>query len=669
MPEDEEPKNEGENEDNELDENQPDDDDNVGEGAGEGDDPNEAEGEGEEVVFVEKEFVAQPYESKFKDATLQEVTESNIINTRKPLKVRISKKRSEFHSEGYNLTDRDAGDGGIDARKKITALIQNKMVLDIGLQAAKPIKTFSSQTYHNRSVNFNVEYNPNDFMKENSGAENQSEEIINKLQGFFEKVAPRIEEALQSNELINVFQDDFEMLGDKEKNTSTKIANQASEPLPFSDIDHGKNKSVSCIAFHPTMPHRVALSFLENISFDERAEISGKSYDSSVLVLNFADNHIMLSYVLHTTIEVNTIEFHPDHPNILFGGCLSGQIIAWDFQDESLKVISEDDNLAGADEEGEKKKEGEDEVQDKSTQSVTEMKSACISMVAYSHKTHVNDIKFVPRSVKVDKKRPSEGEITHFVSCAEDGNIMIWDSRVVFKENRKVNAEEMHWKPYLSIPLYKLDGTGEQGLSKILFNHHSSLPHFWAGSDEGDLIFVDWSKRPTGKEEDQAKKSDFMLARECQRNYRRVLALEQSPFFEDLIMTVHDFNFCIWNVSLEDYQDPIFTSSYTFGSYNTCGVFSPTRAGVIFISKTNGIDVWDFLDQSHKASMSLGSVSSVITFITFQQYKHNDGSQYLAFGEQNDGTVFLYNVPPNLRTPQGEEKTMMDDFWKREIKK
>lgn len=290
-------------------------------------------------------------------------------------------------------------------------------------------------------------------------------------------------------------------------------------------------------------------------------------------------------------------------------------------------------------------------------------------MVAYSHKTHVNNLQFVPRDVKVDRKRPSEGEVSHFVSCAEDGNVMIWDSRSVNKEHRRQAVEEIHWKPYISIPLFRPDGTGEQGLSKILFLKDSAEPHFWAGSDEGDLIFVDWSKRPTGKEEDQTQKADFMISRESQRNYRPVLALEQSPFFPDLIMTVHDFNFWIWKIDLDNYKDPIFVSSYTFGSYNTCGVFSPTRAGVIFISKTNGIDVWDFLDQSHKASMSLGSVSSVITYITFQQYKHRDGSQYLAFGEENDGTIFLYGVPPNLKNPVGDEEGAMRQFWQREIEK
>ena len=36
-----------------------------------------------------------------------------------------------------------------------------------------------------------------------------------KLDKFIDRVAYRIEEALQSNEIINVFQDDFEMLADE----------------------------------------------------------------------------------------------------------------------------------------------------------------------------------------------------------------------------------------------------------------------------------------------------------------------------------------------------------------------------------------------------------------------------------------------------------------------
>ena len=68
-------------------------------------------------------------------------------------------------------------------------------------------------------------------------------------------------------------------------------------------------------------------------------------------------------------------------------------------------------------------------------------------------------------------------------------------------------------------------------------------------------------------------------------------------------MTIHDFHFAIWDTDLADRDEPIFRSANTFGSHNTCGDFSPTRPGVIFITKTNGIDIWDFYDQSDKPSM------------------------------------------------------------------
>jgi hypothetical protein len=41
--------------------------------------------------------------------------------------------------------------------------------------------------------------------------------------------------------------------------------------------------------------------------------------------MNFSDNHIItLNYVLETPIEITTIEFHPENPNVIIGGCLNG---------------------------------------------------------------------------------------------------------------------------------------------------------------------------------------------------------------------------------------------------------------------------------------------------------------------------------------------------------
>jgi len=57
------------------------------------------------------------------------------------------------------------------------------------------------------------------------------------------------------------------------------------------------------------------------------------------------------------------------------------------------------------------------------------MKELMLSAIEKSHKNYVADIKFVPGSVKVDRKMPNEGCSYHFVSCSEDGMVNIWDTR------------------------------------------------------------------------------------------------------------------------------------------------------------------------------------------------------------------------------------------------
>jgi hypothetical protein len=119
------------------------------------------------------------------------------------------------------------------------------------------------------------------------------------------------------------------------------------------------------------------------------------------------------------------------------------------------------------------------------------------------------------------------------------------------------------------------------------------------------------------------------------------------------MMTVHDFHFAIWKTSLADREEPIFRSANTFGSHNTCGSFSPTRAGVIFISKTNGIDIWDFFDQSDKPSIQLSIATSAITFFRLHTIKQGKKeTQLMAYGDESEGTLYMQEVSANLRQPQ-----------------
>lgn len=93
----------------------------------------------------------------------------------------------------------------------------------------------------------------------------------------------------------------------------------------------------------------------------------------------------------------------------------------------------------------------------------------------------------------------------------------------------------------------------------------------------------------------------------------------------------------------------------TKGCYHTCGCWSPSRAGIIFIGKSNGtIDIWDFMDQSHKWAMqySVGSVG--ISSIKF----HETNQNILSVGSQ-EGTLHILELPFTLVRKIGDEdKTM-----------
>lgn len=107
------------------------------------------------------------------------------------------------------------------------------------------------------------------------------------------------------------------------------------------------------------------------------------------------------------------------------------------------------------------------------------------------------------------------------------------------------------WNPFLTIQLFRQDGSGEQGLFRILFQEGQTLPQFYAASDEGDLLLVDWSIKPAGNQDGESKLAEYVRTTyDSERNYRPVLSLERSPFYEDLILTVHDFHFAIWKTSL-----------------------------------------------------------------------------------------------------------------------
>mmetsp|Transcript_3505 Transcript_3505/g.2530 ORF Transcript_3505/g.2530 Transcript_3505/m.2530 type:complete len:124 (+) Transcript_3505:221-592(+) len=123
------------------------------------------------------------------------------------MRMRISRLRKDFGSEGISFIERDAAGEqpyGNKPGNNIPISIKKK-VLQMGLQAANQIKRFQSQTYFNRSVNKIVQYDPSDFIREMQKHSQQEQSMQERLDKFIERAGDKVESALQSNELINVF--------------------------------------------------------------------------------------------------------------------------------------------------------------------------------------------------------------------------------------------------------------------------------------------------------------------------------------------------------------------------------------------------------------------------------------------------------------------------------
>ena len=167
------------------------------------------------------------------------------------------------------------------------------------------------------------------------------------LMMFLENVYPEMEAALQSNETLDIFQDDFDVLpksqgGSKE---SAEISNSIKETKNLFFLAC-KGKKVSCIQFQPWVGNYkgnpiIAESFVENLEFDHRVIFSMKSSKSVILFWNYENMHAIDPLLILTSpLEIMTFEFNPKDPSIVIAGTINGQILMWDLKNIDVIISS-----------------------------------------------------------------------------------------------------------------------------------------------------------------------------------------------------------------------------------------------------------------------------------------------------------------------------------------
>eukprot|EP00825_Cyclidium_porcatum_P013489 TRINITY_DN1710_c0_g1_i3.p1 TRINITY_DN1710_c0_g1~~TRINITY_DN1710_c0_g1_i3.p1 ORF type:complete len:391 (-),score=72.50 TRINITY_DN1710_c0_g1_i3:242-1414(-) len=283
-----------------------------------------------------------------------------------------------------------------------------------------------------------------------------------------------------------------------------------------------------------------------------------------------------------------------------------------------------------------------------------------------SHKNPVLCMQWIPTGIEVDKKQvhhvinPNHGQQYQFASISCDGQVLIWDTRFFEpkdKGKQQFDIQHYMWRAIYGIQLYRPNGGGQMGGAQLSFRKSQKTPTLVGTSDEGELFIVDWTIRPT----EENPNSDLVTKIwQNQRNYRPCVGLDSSVFFEDVELTLHDFNFCIW---FHQVDVPIFESMILRDAQITCGAFSPSRPGVILIGRSDGnLDIWDLIDQSHKATIQYQVVAKPLTYIKFHDNLHHT----VAIGDI-DGFVHIIELPSTFCRKMGEEERTMKQFLAREV--
>lgn len=622
-------------------------------GDGEADEEDVAE---ENIVVRDLPKDCKEWKSDTMESTHQEVSNFTVQNSRPKMQVMITRPRVAF---GKPCKFSDSGENLQSCRpQKDPNFALQRKELEIGVQAVREVNTCSCQTTWFRPVNKSTQYSPGDFLPKEAGL---GDEKVDSLTEFLTAVSVSVEEALQTNETVDIFQEEFAHLGEEETGDVSKASSGLQEIRTFTDVGFTKGKRVEWIEWVPNSSDMLVSSYCENLHFCDKLDNLGRAGNSSILIWSFQD-----SLAPHANLvspwEVTYFKFYPSDHKYLVGGLASGQLAVWKLSDADLGYAQRDKGKSGT---------GEEE----KTSAVPSIGHKVLSVIDDSHKKAVVAIEWLPPTIEIERrgrgaseKHSKDSPVKYFVTIAGDGQVMLWDFQAMLES---MSDADLQWKPIHKVQLQRQDSGTEMGCCHALYCHNREdekgnklLTNLFAGTEEGELIFVDWAAQ--GGED---RKPEFMKQMfTASKTFRPVLSLEVSPHFKNILLAVTDWAFYLFQDDLwrEGIKEPLFQSSYATTAF-TRGVWSPTRPSVIFLGLTSGgIDIWDFSDQSHKASLSASVASLSISSMAFCKHgDQKDAEQKLAIGDAG-GNTHVHTIPKNLVKPAGREKANMQKFLERE---
>ncbi|XP_020844390.1 dynein axonemal intermediate chain 3 isoform X2 [Phascolarctos cinereus] len=618
-----------------------------------------------EEVYVYKPPIPKPWVSLGSE---KEIEEESVHESTVRAKYKISRERRQFGAPikfgDYNASS--VKDSYIEctayADKNFTV---KQLEKDIAIQVIPILMDTYTQTQWKFPRNATTQYMPREFSKEERETLLQSKD----LKDFLNSVSLSVEAALQQNEIMNVFIDDWKVLAEEEATFGDKTDSHLKEYQSFTDLHNIKDKTITCICWHPTIYGLIAVSIAERLSYEERVQFSGKLLlqPSLILFWSFSDP-IHPQLMLQSPDDIFCFRFCPSNPNIIAGGCINGQVVLWDISAHSERIV----HVKGS---GSTSKKAVLKpiflLEPDSNKDAPYVRHCAVSSIEYGHKKLVTDIHWLTDNFEVNRMgyafENRSGICCQLVTCSIDCTIYFWDIRptrpppIPTDKKKEETVEVPHdvpstflhldlsWRPHIRITLAKSGTTLdhcpvklslrneslnyqvqdaqilqqkaqiagedpyhnlESGLAKILKPIEDYNTKFFVGTEDGEVIYTDWRME---RDHDSGR----LISQKPLNRYAvhdgSINTVQRSPFYQDIVLTIGGWNVAIWKEGVS--QGPLLLSACSTKMY-TSGHWSLTRPAVFFVGKEDGyIDIWDLLEKTHEPAHTQNICITSITYI------------------------------------------------------
>ncbi|XP_023554822.1 WD repeat-containing protein 63 [Octodon degus] len=424
-----------------------------------------------------------------------------------------------------------------------------------------------------------------------------------------------VEIALQQNEIMNLFIDDWKSLAEEEGTFGDKTNTHLKEYQSFTDLHSQTEKMITCVSWHPTIYGERDTTWFPFAA------------DSEILMLESPD-------------DIFCFKFCPSDPNIIAGGCINGQVVLWDITAHADRLES---TKAGGG--GSKKAVLKPMflLEPDSNKEAMYIRHCAVSSIESGHKSVITDIHWLANTF--EKKDLCKLPFS---------TICFWDIRPqktltpAPTEKKKEESIEipfdipstflhldLSWKPLTRIKLSKGETTLDHCPTKISLS-------------EDQLLSKTSAKKPM---------SLFSI------HDGAVHTIQRSPFYNDIILTVGGWNVAIWKEGVM--SGPLLQTCCAAKRY-TAGHWSLTRPGVFYIGREDGyVDIWDLLEKTHEPAQSQNICITMITYI--KPWTFSAKQQFIAIADYY-GTLHILEIPWTLSHPSTNEVSSVNYYFEREVK-